>query len=322
MRQLDEATLTGAARYYAEQYEGRGRREFVWAEFFKFAFKDEFEFLYQRVREMMGRDSALSFERNNVFSPREDAIFERLLREKLAIDRHGEHIGGCVGTTQIGMRDLGFHDVEVEAPWSIRRRKALGMRLHEPGSVRETIVRSVRHYWPIYAGEGHERADGSSAVDPLPEGVVGLAVGASNPGISNECAILSVDATVDNLDEGTGAAVIQGRTGTQPADVDTTTTGTLLFTLVMSDPAFGAAADNTGKATATASAITDDSSADATGTLTYCRVSATNDGATPLDDHMDGGAGTSASDFVFNTVSIVAASTVSMSSFTYSQNET
>lgn len=144
---------------------------------------------------------------------------------------------------------------------------------------------------------------------------------ALNTRISNECAILACDAVVDNLDEGTGAAVIQGRTGAQPADPDTAVTGTLLFTLVCTDPAFGNAADNTGSARATAAAITDDSSADATGTLGYCRASATNDGATPLDDHIDGEAGTSGADFNFNTLSIVAGATVSMTAWTVDMPE-
>jgi len=144
---------------------------------------------------------------------------------------------------------------------------------------------------------------------------------ALNTRISNECAVLACNAIVDNLDEGTGAAVIQGRTGAQPADPDTTVSGTLLFTLVCSDPAFGNAADAAPGATATASSITDDSSADATGTLGYCRASATNDGATPLDDHIDGEAGTSGADFNFNTLSIVSGSTVSMTSWTATMPE-
>lgn len=142
---------------------------------------------------------------------------------------------------------------------------------------------------------------------------------AENTSISNEAAIGAVNFVVDSLDEGTAAANIRGRTGSQPADVDASETGTLLFTLVCSDPAFGGAADATGKATATASAITDDTSADATGTLTYCRAAATGTGA---DDHIDGNAATSAASFVFNTTSIVAGSTVSMTSWTVSLSET
>ena len=48
-------------------------------------------------------------------------------------------------------------------------------------------------------------------------------VGAQNMNISAECGILGLDAIVDNLDEGTGAAVIQGRSGAQPVDPDAAT---------------------------------------------------------------------------------------------------
>ncbi len=144
---------------------------------------------------------------------------------------------------------------------------------------------------------------------------------ALNTRISNECALLACDAVVDNLDEGAGAAVIQGRTGAQPADPDTAVSGTLLFTLVCSDPAFGAAADDAPGGKATASAITDDTSADATGTLGYCRASSTADGAAPADDHIDGEAGVSGADFNFNTVAIVSGATVSMTSWTVTMPE-
>lgn len=130
-----------------------------------------------------------------------------------------------------------------------------------------------------------------------------------------------VDAAVDNLDEGAGAAVIQGRTGAQPADPDTAVSGTNLFTLVCSDPAFGNAADAAPGGTATASAITADSSADATGTLGYCRASSTADGATPADDHIDGEAGTSGADFNFNTLAIVSGANVDLTAWTVTQPE-
>ena len=139
---------------------------------------------------------------------------------------------------------------------------------------------------------------------------------ALNTRISNESALLGANALVDNLDEGAGAAVIQGRTGAQPADPDTAVSGTLLFTLTCSNPAFTAATDAAPGALKTASSITDDSSADATGTLGYCRASSTTTPPTPIDDHIDGEAGTSGADFNFNTVAIVSGATVSMTSWT------
>lgn len=138
---------------------------------------------------------------------------------------------------------------------------------------------------------------------------------ALNTRVSIESALLGANALVDNLDEGTLGAVIQGRTGAQPADPDAATTGTNLFTLTCSATAFGAAVDAAPGAQKTANAITDDTSADATGTLGYCRASSSSVADTPLDDHIDGEAGTAGADFNFNTLSIVAGATVSMTSW-------
>ena len=306
-RPLDKATLDQAAIDYAAMFLQPSVKspsgawvsgpERIQQDFYAFDFKDEFEYLLQKIRQELGKSSKARLDAiaEKTFSPRDDRTLEKLLAEKLAVDLNGDHIEGRVGTVQIGAR-------------------VVGKRLNSRGFVKNL-------YWPIYAGEGEERSIGSSVVDSLPEGAEPLPVGALNTRISNECAILACDSVVDNLDEGTGAAVIQGRSGTQPADPDTTVTGTLLFTLVCSDPAFGAAADAAPGATATASSITDDSSADATGTLGYCRASATNDGATPLDDHIDGEAGTSGADFNFNTLSIVSGATVSMTSWTVTMPE-
>jgi hypothetical protein len=148
-----------------------------------------------------------------------------------------------------------------------------------------------------------------------------MPVGALNTRISNEVAILMCDAAVDNLDEGTAGGVVEGRSGAQPADPDTLVSGTLLFTLLLSATAFGNAIDAAPGAIATAAAITDDSSADATATVGYCRASSSNAQPTPLDDHIDGEAGTAGADWNFNTTSIVAGSTVSATSWTVTQPE-
>lgn len=76
------------------------------------------------------------------------------------------------------------------------------------------------------------------------------------------------DATVDLVDGGSGAGTIGIRTGPAPTNPSDANSGTLLATLTFSDPAFG----NSSTGTATASAITDDSSADATGTPEHFRV--------------------------------------------------
>lgn len=134
---------------------------------------------------------------------------------------------------------------------------------------------------------------------------------ANNFKISNAVAILACDALVDSIDAGAGAGTIQIRSGSQPADPDTAASGTLLATLTFSDPAFGAAADAAPGATATASAITADSSADATGTAGYFRV---------LDSDSnvicDGEIGTSGADLNLNTTSITSGDNVAISSFT------
>lgn len=57
------------------------------------------------------------------------------------------------------------------------------------------------------------------------------------------------DAAVDALDAGSGAGTIQIRSGTRPAGPGTAATGTLLATVTLADPAYGAA--STGVATLT-----------------------------------------------------------------------
>lgn len=116
------------------------------------------------------------------------------------------------------------------------------------------------------------------------------------------------DALVDRIDAGAGAGTIQVRSGTRPTTANDAATGTLLATLTFSDPAFGAA--NT-SGVATASAITQDSSADATGTASWARVLDSN-AATVMDITV----GTSGAELNLDSVSIVAGGTVSVTSFT------
>lgn len=119
----------------------------------------------------------------------------------------------------------------------------------------------------------------------------------------------AMDAVVDRIDAGTGAGTIKIYSGTQPANGDAALSGnTLLATLTFSDPAFGAT--NT-SGVATAGAITDDSSADATGTATWARIE-DSDGNNVFDCDV----GTSGATINLNSVSITAGGTVSLSSFT------
>lgn len=107
------------------------------------------------------------------------------------------------------------------------------------------------------------------------------------------------------LDAGAGAALIRIYDGTRPATGGTATT--LLAELTCSDPSAGAAASGV----LTFSAITQDSSANATGTATWFRM--VDSVATFV---MDGNVGTSGSDLNLTTVSIVATQPVSISSAT------
>jgi hypothetical protein len=101
---------------------------------------------------------------------------------------------------------------------------------------------------------------------------------------------------------------IQVRTGTSPG-VDSAATGTLLATLPLSSSAFG----TWSAGSATAGAITQDASADATGTAGYFRAFSSGSGAV-IDGTVTatGGGG----DLELNSVSIVAAATVDITSWT------
>lgn len=112
-----------------------------------------------------------------------------------------------------------------------------------------------------------------------------------------------LDAIDDDCNAGSGAAKLRFYDGTQPATGGTATT--LLAELPMSDPAFGAATSGA----LTAGSITDDSSANATGTATWFRIVDSDDNTV-----MDGTVGTSGADINLNTTSIVAGGTVSVTS--------
>jgi hypothetical protein len=115
------------------------------------------------------------------------------------------------------------------------------------------------------------------------------------------------DAIVDDIDAGTGAGTIAIRTGAQPTAVNDSDQGTLLGTLTFSDPAFG----NSATGTATASAITSDTNADASGTAGHFRIK-DSDG----NIHSDGTCGQGSGDLSFDNNVIVAGGTIAISSFT------
>lgn len=131
------------------------------------------------------------------------------------------------------------------------------------------------------------------------------------PMYSNLGAIAALNALLALLNTG-GAGKICIFTGAAPATVETADSGTKLSTLPLSATAFPTAVDNSdGTAKATANAITSDTNAAATGTAGYFR--AYNGSGTCI---LQGTVGTSAADMILNTTSIVAASTVAISSWT------
>lgn len=111
---------------------------------------------------------------------------------------------------------------------------------------------------------------------------------------------------VDTIDQGSGAGKINVFTSTQPGSVGGTY-GTLLGTLTFSDPAFGNAATGV----ATASSITSDTSADASGTAgTFNLVDSDNNVLA------DGTCGQGSGDMSFDNATIVAGGVIACSSFT------
>lgn len=115
----------------------------------------------------------------------------------------------------------------------------------------------------------------------------------------------ALDAIANNANSGK----LRFYSGTRPTDADTALSGnTLLAELTLNATAFGAASAGV----ITAGAITSDSSADATGTATFVRITES-DGTTAWADLS---VGTSGTEVVLNTTSIVTGAQVSISSFT------
>lgn len=129
---------------------------------------------------------------------------------------------------------------------------------------------------------------------------------ATNPKFSNTMVNAEADAVGNALNNG----YLRIYDGTQPANADTAVSSqVLLAELRLNADAFAAAVAGV----ITANAITDDSSANATGTATWARILAS-DGTTVW---FDGSVGTSAANVILNTVSIVAGAVVSCSALTF-----
>ena len=323
-RNLDTATLDEAAKVWASHFGLPSRfsnrdsetaiygREWALQSLFLADYKDEFDYLLPKFKARLGPDSLAEFEKETMerFTPRSQKTFEKILADKLAIDPDGNHIPGKIGTSVVGQTKVG------------KRVTRHGMK-------------DAR--WPLYAGEAEERAVGNvrergkvgKGADPLPpedtfwpDEQLHLGIDemfALNTNVSIAFAQAGIDASVDLMDEGSLGGVIQGWTGAQPVDPDAVDVGTLLFSTTCSTTAFGASTDAAPGALATAAAITDDASADNTGTVLYCRGSSSNVADTVLNSHIDGEAGTASADFIFNTVAIVSGAVVSFTAWTITQ---
>jgi hypothetical protein len=138
---------------------------------------------------------------------------------------------------------------------------------------------------------------------------------ANNPFFSDEATKAAVDAVAALCNSGT----LKIYTGSQPTDANTAVGAqTLLGTLTLSATAFGASSASGSKVvTATANTITDDTSADATGTAAWFRVLKSNGTSIVFD----GSVGTSGCDLNLASTSIVAGEDISVTSFTITQTE-
>lgn len=125
--------------------------------------------------------------------------------------------------------------------------------------------------------------------------------------LSTTCRNGGCDGIVDACEGGTPPAVLKVYDGAQPATVAGNPSGTLLGTLTFTNPAFGAASVGV----ATASAITSDTSADASGTAGHFAIY-TGTALTPL---ADGTCGQGTGDLSFDNSVIVAGGTIAVSSF-------
>lgn len=123
-------------------------------------------------------------------------------------------------------------------------------------------------------------------------------------------AVATRNAMLDAITSAVGSnGLLRIYSGTQPAGPATAiTTQTLLAELALS-ATFAAAASS---GVLTASAITSDATANATGVATWYRL--TTSGGTGV---VDGTVGTTSSDLVLNTTSIVSGGPVAVTSFTY-----
>lgn len=135
----------------------------------------------------------------------------------------------------------------------------------------------------------------------------------AQPMMSMAAAIAGLNAALALINAGSPPGKIKIYSGSAPATVETSASGTLLSSgLAFSNTSFPTAVDggSNGLATATANAISSDTSAANSGTAGYFR--ATNAAGTAV---LQGACGTSSADMIMNTTTITAGDTISITSF-------
>lgn len=120
----------------------------------------------------------------------------------------------------------------------------------------------------------------------------------------------ATDAVVDRIDAGAAAGTLKIYTGAQPADADDAASGTLLVTITLGDPAYGASASGTAALSGTPSGT-----AVATGTAGWFRV-ADSDGNTVFDGSVTGTGG--GGDIELDNTSIASGQTVTITALPFS----
>lgn len=132
--------------------------------------------------------------------------------------------------------------------------------------------------------------------------------------ISAAMKVAAAQAAVDTLGTACDSGTLKFYTGTAPANAGAITTQTLLGTCTFGATAFGSGtAEN--PSVATANAITQDASADASGTVGFVRVL---DGSTVLGD-LTVGLAESGAEVIMDSLDVTAGSPISIASCTISQ---
>lgn len=142
---------------------------------------------------------------------------------------------------------------------------------------------------------------------------------AASATVSSAIAITACNAAVDALDGGSGAGYLVIYSGTRPDRTDVAVSDqTELVRIVLNDPAFGDAADDStnSKATATCNVAACSNTATNTNTATWFRAYDSDDTGC-----IDGSVGTASADAIIDTASIVANATVTLTAWTFSVSE-